>query len=308
MSASVYRYVPKEKNDAEVIEHMMRVAESEAQWGFSLIRIHMRNEGCKANKKRLHRIYKECKLPQRKRTKRRVPERVKDPIVLPIGPNITWSMDFMHDALVTGRKYRTFNVMDDFNREALCIAVDTSLPAPRVIRELEQLIEWRGKPERLRMDNGPEFIAQAMKEWAATNGIEFTYIQPGRPMQNGPDRALQQDLQDRGAGCLDLRVPRTGPADDPGVDVALQPCAPARFAAPPLAPCVPVEMWTTPCPLRRLTRGVPHSSTGHPQHHHTKKYLYNALRLKWGCLHPHRRAISFVVEPIPIAQWLNYTA
>ncbi|MBS1936802.1 MAG: IS3 family transposase [Bacteroidetes bacterium] len=185
LSASVYRYVPKEKNDAEVIEHMMRVAESEAQWGFSMIRIHMRNEGCKANKKRLHRIYKECKLPQRKRTKRRIPERVKDPIVLPIGPNITWSMDFMHDALVTGRKYRTFNVMDDFNREALCIAVDTSLPAPRVIRELEQLIEWRGKPERLRMDNGPEFIAQAMKEWAAAKSIEFIYIQPGRPMQNG---------------------------------------------------------------------------------------------------------------------------
>lgn len=184
-SASVYRYVPKAKNDAAVIEHMMRVAEAAPQWGFSLIRKHMRNEGCGANKKRLHRIYKEAKLPQRKRVKRRIPERVKDPIVLTIGPNITWSMDFMHDALSTGRKYRTFNVMDDFNREALCIAVDTSLPAPRVIRELEQLIEWRGKPERLRMDNGPEFIALAMKDRAVANSIEFSYIQPGRPMQNG---------------------------------------------------------------------------------------------------------------------------
>ena len=114
LSASVYRYEPKEKNDAEVIEHMMFVAESEPQWGFSLIRGRMENEGCQANKKRLHRTYKECELPQRKRTKRRVPERVKDPIVLPIGPNITWSMDFMHDALVTGRKYRTFNVLAAF--------------------------------------------------------------------------------------------------------------------------------------------------------------------------------------------------
>jgi putative transposase len=185
MSTSVYRYAPKPKDDVEVIAHMMRVAEVDPRWGFSLIRNHMRNEGCKANKKRLHRIYKEAKLPHRKRIKRRIPARVKDPIVLPIGPNITWSMDFMSDALATGRKYRTFNVMDDFNREALCIAVDTSLPAPRVIRELEQLIEWRGKPERLRMDNGPEFIAQAMKDWAAAHSIAFTYIQPGKPMQNG---------------------------------------------------------------------------------------------------------------------------
>ena len=185
LSASVYRYVPKPKNDVEVISHMMRVVEAEPRWGFSLVRNRMRNDGCKANKKRLHRIYKEAKLPHRKRIKRRVPARVKEPIVLPIGPNITWSMDFMSDALATGRKYRTFNVRDDFNREALCIAVDTSLPAARVIRELEQLIEWRGKPDRLRMDNGPEFIAQAMKDWAANKGIVITYIQPGRPMQNG---------------------------------------------------------------------------------------------------------------------------
>lgn len=94
-------------------------------------------------------------------------------------------MDFMSDALVSGRKYRTFNVIDDFNREALCIAIDTSLPAARVIRELDQLITWRGKPERLRMDNGPGFIAHAMQEWAAKNGIVFSYIQPGMPMQNG---------------------------------------------------------------------------------------------------------------------------
>lgn len=185
MSASVYRYVPKKKDDAPVIDHMLRVAESEPTWGFWLISNRMRNEGCSANKKRMHRIYKEHGLAHRRRSKRRVPERVKEPIVLPIGPNITWSMDFMHDALVSGRKYRTFNVIDDFNREALCIAVDSSLPAPRVIRELDQLMEWRGKPERIRMDNGPEFIAGIMKEWALGKGIEFTYIQPGSPMQNG---------------------------------------------------------------------------------------------------------------------------
>jgi putative transposase len=185
LSASVHRYVPKPKNDAEVIEHMMRVLDKNHTWGFDLTFDRMVEEGTTANHKRVRRLYREAELHLRRRTKRRVPERVKDPIVLPIGPNITWSMDFMSDALVTGRKYRTFNVIDDFNREALCIAIDTSLPAARVIRELDQLISWRGKPERLRMDNGPEFIAHAMQEWAAYNDIAFTYIQPGMPMQNG---------------------------------------------------------------------------------------------------------------------------
>jgi len=175
----------KPKDDVEVVAHMMAVVEKNYKWGFRLVFDRMRTEGCTANHKRVHRLYKEANLHLRRRTKHRVPERVKDPIVLPIGPNITWSMDFMSDALVSGRKYRTFNVIDDFNREALCIAVDTSLPAQRVIRELEQLIEWRGKPERLRMDNGPEFIAHATQEWAAAQDIEFTYIQPGKPMQNG---------------------------------------------------------------------------------------------------------------------------
>lgn len=185
LSASVHRYVPKPKNDAEVIEHMMRVVDKNPTWCFDLTYDRMVEEGTRANHKRVRRLYREANLHLRRRTKRRVPERVKDPIVLPVGPNITWSMDFMSDELVSGRKYRTFNVIDDFNREALCIAIDTSLPAARVIRELDQLIARRGKPERLRMDNGPEFIAHAMQEWVAKHGIAFTYIQPGMPMQNG---------------------------------------------------------------------------------------------------------------------------
>mgnify|MGYP001550001716 CR=1 FL=1 len=185
LSASVYRYEAKPKDDAQVIAQMMTVVEKNPKWGFRLVFDRMRNQGCTANHKRVHRLYKEAHLHLRRRTKRRIPERVKDPIVLPIGPNITWSMDFMSDALVSGRKYRTFNVIDDFNREALNITIDTSLPAQRVIRELEQLIAWRGRPERLRMDNGPEFIAQVLQEWAAANRITFTYIQPGKPMQNG---------------------------------------------------------------------------------------------------------------------------
>jgi len=100
----------------------------------------------------------------RRKHKKRLPARVKGPLVLPIGPNITWSMDFMHDTLINGRKFRTLNIIDDYNREALQIAIDTSLNSERVIRELEQLVTWRGAPDRIRVDNGPEFIAERLNQ------------------------------------------------------------------------------------------------------------------------------------------------
>jgi putative transposase len=93
-------------------------------------------------------------------------------------------MDFMQDQLSDGRMFRLFNVIDDFNREGLGIEVDLSLPAIRVIRSLDQLIEWRGKPHALRCDNGPEFISHLLTEWAAQNNIKLHYIQPGNPQQN----------------------------------------------------------------------------------------------------------------------------
>jgi putative transposase len=184
LSASVHRYVPKTKNDAEVIEHMMRVVDRNPTWPFDLTYDRKVEEGTTANHKRVRRLYREAKLHLRRRTKRRVPERVKDPIVLPIGPNITWSMDFMADRLLNGNKLRTFNVIDDFGRQALNITIDTSIRAHCVTRELDKLIEWRGKPERLRVDNGPEFIAQEMELWAQRNDIALTYIEKGKPMQN----------------------------------------------------------------------------------------------------------------------------
>ena len=200
LSQSVYRYAPKPKDDIEVIERMNFWVEKKRSWGFWKLHKRLKKDGLKVNHKRLHRLYTEAKLNMRRATKRRVPERVKQPLVLPIGPNITWSMDFMSDAFIGGRKYRTFNVMDDFGREALNITIDTSIRAVYVIRELEQLVEWRGKPEKIRVDNGPEFIAHATQEWAAEKGIEFTYIQPGKPMQNGLverfNRTYREDVLD----------------------------------------------------------------------------------------------------------------
>ena len=103
---------------------------------------------------------------------------------MPTAKNQVWSMDFMSDQLVSGKTFRTFNIIDDYNREGLGIEVDLSLPAVRVIRALEQIIEWRGKPAALRCDNGPEYISQALTEWANKNQITLIYIQPGKPTQN----------------------------------------------------------------------------------------------------------------------------
>ena len=93
-------------------------------------------------------------------------------------------MDFMHDQLADGSSIRLFNVIDDFNREGLCIEVDFSLPALRVIRSLDQVIEWRGKPSKIRCDNGPEYVSDALRDWAVRRGVVLQFIQPGKPQQN----------------------------------------------------------------------------------------------------------------------------
>jgi putative transposase len=125
------------------------------------------------------------KLNKRRRHKRRLPARSPDPLAVPEAANRCWSADFMSDALWDGRRFRTFNVVDDFNREALAIEVDTSLPSQRVTRVLDKIAEWRGLPRRLRFDNGPEFTAIAVADWAEANQVELEFIKPGRPMQNG---------------------------------------------------------------------------------------------------------------------------
>ena len=107
-----------------------------------------------------------------------------DALAVPDVPNVTWSMDFMADRLGDGRAFRLLNVLDDFNREGLGIEVDFSLPAERVIRVLNQIIEWRGKPGTIRVDNGPEYISGKLMKWAEKEGVTIQHIQPGQPQQN----------------------------------------------------------------------------------------------------------------------------
>lgn len=120
------------------------------------------------------------RIKLRKRLKRYKP----DTLTVPEAPNMVWSMDFMADRLDDSRQFGLLTVLDDFNREGLGIEVDVSLSAERVIRSLNQIIEWLGKPSTIRMDNGPEYVSGKLIEWAQKQGITLSHIQPGKPQQD----------------------------------------------------------------------------------------------------------------------------
>src|SRR6056297_1807385 len=186
ISQNCYRYEPKLSDEnAEIADWLVRLTHNQRNWGFGLCFLHLRNvKGFSWNHKRVYRIYRELELNLRIKPKKRLVREKPEPLAVPETINDSWSMDFMHDQLNDGRSYRLLNVIDDYNREGLGIEVDFSLPSERVIRTLEQIIEWRGKPKLLRCDNGPEYISEALRAWAEKNGVAIQHIQPGKPQQN----------------------------------------------------------------------------------------------------------------------------
>lgn len=172
------------KDDSLLVARLESLSIAHPREGFWKCYHRLSNSGRHVNHKRLHRVYKQMGLPLRRKVKKRLPARVKEAIVIPQTFAQTWSMDFMSDALGNGRKFRSFNVIDDFNREALFIETDYSLKSSRVVWVLRHLVSRHGKPHKIRMDNGPEFIAKLAQGWAWANGIEFKYTQPGKPTQN----------------------------------------------------------------------------------------------------------------------------
>jgi len=133
----------------------------------------------------VHRIYCELKLNLRRKGKKRLPSRNPDPLSVPEAINQCWSADFMSDALWCGCRFRTFNLVDDYNREILTIEVARSLTAERVVAALNRVATWRGYPQKLRVDNGPELTSVKLAAWSEQHGVTLEFIKPGRPMQNG---------------------------------------------------------------------------------------------------------------------------
>lgn len=184
ISRTTCQYLAKPKDDQGLQEALTVLTTKHASIGYWQCCYRLWNKGYQWNHKKIYRVYTDMKLNIRRRAKKRLPERVKQQLTVPDAPNQVWSIDFMSDTLVDGRRFRLFNVIDDFNRESLAIEIDTSLPSLRITRVLNRIIEQRGKPANLRSDNGPEFISHVLQEWCEKHKITMQYIQPGKPTQN----------------------------------------------------------------------------------------------------------------------------
>ncbi len=156
----------------------------------------IRLEGLVWNRKRVLRVYRSMKLVFRRKHKRKLPQRIKQSLAVPEHINYSYSMDFVSDALANGRRVRILNVMDDFSRECLAAYADYSIPAWKVVMVLDQIVEERGVPKRIRVDNGPEFISKELKSWCDQNHVVLQFIQPGKPMQNGYVERLNRTFRE----------------------------------------------------------------------------------------------------------------
>ena len=178
-------YYESVKDDREVEDKLRMYGEKLPARGFPEYYKRIRKEGLVWNHKRVRRVYKKLGMARRRKMKRRIPNPEKKSLLQPVRHNLTWSLDFMEDRLENGRKFRTFNIIDDYNREALAIEVEFSFPAYKVVKFVKRVIEWRGKPEEIRTDN---------------SGIKHVRIQKGKPNQNGFverfNRTYREDVLD----------------------------------------------------------------------------------------------------------------
>jgi len=197
---SYYYRAVKPLNDGEIKSYLLSLAMEHKRWGFDKMMQKAKNDGKPWNHKRVYRIYCELKLNLRVKPRKRIPKGEAKALVYPIKPNVCWSIDFMTDVLQTGQRFRTLNVIDDYNREALMIEPSYSLPATAVTSLIDKIAMVRGYPNRIRVDNGPEFIANHFKSWAKQRCVTIDFIQPGKPAQNGFierfNRIFREDILD----------------------------------------------------------------------------------------------------------------
>jgi len=200
ISRGCLAYRARRSPDHPIIDRLLKLAAWKPRWGFGLMFDWLRMKGFTWNHKRVRRVYRNLELNMRIKPKRRLPKRDPLSLVVPEAPGQCWSLDFMSDSLMDASAIRLLNIIDDFNREALFIEIDRSLPSERVVRCLDLAAEEHGYPTRLRIDNGPEFIAAALQNWADDHDVQLCFIQPGTPTQNAFierfNRTFRNDLLD----------------------------------------------------------------------------------------------------------------
>jgi putative transposase len=199
MSPSTLRYATRDDGNGNLRERLKELAGQHRRHGYRMLHDRLTRQGWAINIKRTYRIYREEGLMVKKRRRKKLPVPERQPLVRPQRPDEVWSMDFVFDELASGRRVKTLTVVDDCSKEAVQIAADTSMPALYVTRLLDQLGAERGLPKVIRTDNGPEFAGRTMHDWAARNGVELRFIQPGKPVQNAYIESFNSRFRDE---CL----------------------------------------------------------------------------------------------------------
>ena len=199
VSSSVFRYQPKQGKDNELRQRMKELAEQRKRFGSPRLHILLKREGLVINHKRTERIYQEEGLALRRKRRRKNTAGIRMILPLPQRVNERWSMDFVTDSIVTGRRFRALTIIDNYSRECPAIEVDTSLGGRRVVGVLERLAETRGLPEVITIDNGPEFSGRTLDEWAHRNDVKLNFIRPGKPIENAFAESFNGRLRDE---CL----------------------------------------------------------------------------------------------------------
>jgi putative transposase len=185
--------------DDEIREKIIEIAHQRRRFGCPRIHLMLRRKGLLINHKRTERIYREEGLSLRKRKRRKTAAQTRIILPAPQRPNERWSMDFVADSIVSGRRFRALVIVDDYTRECPAIEVNTSLGGTRVVQVLERLYETRGLPEVITTDNGPEFTGKALDEWSYRRGVKLNFIRPGKPIENAYAESFIGKLRDE---CL----------------------------------------------------------------------------------------------------------
>lgn len=199
ISRSLYRYRSRRPDSAPLRERIEQIAATKRRYGYRRVYLRLRREGWEVNRKRVYRLYREAGLAVRRRKRKRIGWFERKPLPKPTAANVSWSMDFVADGLIGGRRLRCLTIVDDCTRECLAIEVDTSIPGLRVQAVLDRLADTRGLPKSITVDNGPEFDGQVLDKWSYRTGVHLSFIRPGKPNENAYIESFNGKFRDE---CL----------------------------------------------------------------------------------------------------------
>ena len=199
ISRSLYRYRSRRPDPTALRTRIEEIAALKRRHGYRRVYLRLRREGWQVNRKRVYRIYREAGLAVQRRRRKRIGPFERRPLPKPTAANVSWSMDFVSDGLIGGRRLRCLTIVDDCTRECLAIEVDTSITGLRVQAVLERLADTRGLPQSITVDNGPEFDGQVLDKWAYRRGVHLSFIRPGKPNENAYIESFNGKFRDE---CL----------------------------------------------------------------------------------------------------------